>query len=70
MKKSVLLLFCLGVVVSLIATGCAGQGTTASENNRKTHRVLETGQKQLADDLSRTVFHSDRPSRNTIMYNR
>jgi len=70
MKKTVLLLFCLSVVVSLIASGCSGQGLTAAERQRAHKRVLNSECKQIMDDIDRTILFHDRPDRKTIMYNR
>lgn len=70
MKKiiSLLVLVCMVVSISFIA-GCGeGQGITAAERERRHHRVLDTGVKQLRDDIDGPLLHWDEPNRASKMY--
>lgn len=76
MKKiiNLLVVVCMVVSISFISgcgIGCGeGQGITMAERDRTRHRVVDTGLKQLADDIDGPLLHWDQPNRASNMYNR
>lgn len=71
MKKTINAILAVSIIFCFIAiSGCsAGQGITNAERERQHQRVLDTGVKQLNDDIDSSL-HWDRPNRLTEKYTR
>lgn len=70
MKGIISLVLLVAVMAGmLVVCGCGnGEGITAAERVRIHDRCIDTGIKQMNDDLDRAIFYTDRPDRTTPHY--